>query len=97
RQPAEAAAHMRALYPAVTQLRALEKERADILRQAAHDLRGSVGVITNATAVLAPTTSEEMRVNFFGILDRAIGSTQSLLGDLIDLNRLEAGQDRVQI
>ena len=88
---------MRDLESAVKQLRALEKERADILRQAAHDLRGSVGVITNATAVLARTTSEEMRTDFFRILDRAIGSTQSLLGDLIDLNRLEAGQDRVQI
>lgn len=96
-QQAEAAGRVRDLESAVTELRALEKERADILRQAAHDLRGSVGVITNATAVLARTTSEEMRVNFFGILDRAIGSTQSLLGDLIDLNRLEAGQDRVQI
>jgi signal transduction histidine kinase len=96
-QQAEAAGRVRDLEAAVTELRAIEKERADILRQAAHDLRGSVGVITNATAVLARTTSEEMRVNFFGILDRAIGSTQSLLGDLIDLNRLEAGQDRVQI
>lgn len=96
-QQAEAAGRMRDLESAVKQLRALEKERADILRQAAHDLRGSVGVITNATAVLARTTSEEMRTDFFRILDRAIGSTQSLLGDLIDLNRLEAGQDRVQI
>jgi signal transduction histidine kinase len=96
-QQAEAAGRMRDLESAVKQLRALEKQRADILRQAAHDLRGSVGVITNATAVLARTTSEEMRTDFFRILDRAIGSTQSVLGDLIDLTRLEAGQDRVQI
>jgi signal transduction histidine kinase len=96
-QQAEAAGRMRDLESAVKQLRTLEKERADILRQAAHDLRGSVGVITNATAVLARTTSEEIRTDFFRILDRAIGSTQALLGDLIDLNRLEAGQDRVHI
>jgi signal transduction histidine kinase len=96
-QQAEAAGRMRDLESAVKQLRALEKERADILRQAAHDLRGSVGVITNASAVLARTTSEETRTDFFRVLDRAIGSTQSLLGDLMDLNRLEAGQDRVQI
>jgi len=96
-QQAEAAGRMRDLESAVKQLRALEKERADLLRQAAHDLRGSVGVITNATAVLARTTSEQLRTDFFRVLDRAISSTQSLLGDLIDLNRLEAGQDRVQI
>jgi signal transduction histidine kinase len=96
-QQAEAAGRMRDLEAAVQELRALERNRADILRQAAHDLRGSVGVITNATAVLARTTSEEMRTDFYGILDRAIGSTQTLLSDLIDLTRLEAGQDRLQI
>jgi signal transduction histidine kinase len=96
-QQAEAAGRMRDLEAAVRELRALERNRADILRQAAHDLRGSVGVITNATAVLARTTSEEMRTNFYRILDRAISSTQTLLSDLIDLTRLEAGQDRVQI
>jgi signal transduction histidine kinase len=96
-QQAEAAGRMRDLEAAVRELRALERNRADILRQAAHDLRGSVGVITNATAVLARTTSEEMRTNFYRILDRAIGSTQTLLSDLIDLTRLEAAQDTLQI
>ncbi len=96
-QQAEAAGQVRDLEAAVQQLRALERNRADILRQAAHDLRGSVGVITNASAVLARTTSEEMRTDFYQILDRAISSTQTLLSDLIDLTRLEAGQDRLQI
>lgn len=96
-QQAEAAGRMRDLEAAVQQLHALERNRADILRQAAHDLRGSVGVITNASAVLARTTSEEMRTDFYRILDRAISSTHTLLSDLIDLTRLEAGQDRVQI
>ncbi len=96
-QQAEAAGRMRDLEGVVRQLRALEKERAEILRQAAHDLRGSVGIITNASAVLARTESEELRADFFRILGRAIDSTQSLLTDLIDLTRLEAGQDHLEI
>ncbi len=96
-QQAEAAGRMHDLELAVGQLRSLEKNRADLLRQAAHDLRGSVGVITNASAVLVRTTSDDMRLDFQKILERAIHSTQNLLTDLIELTRLEAGQDRVHV
>ena len=96
-QQAEAAGRMRDLELAVGQLRGLEKKRADLLRQAAHDLRGSVGVITNASAVLVRTTSDDMRLDFYRILERAIHSTQTLLTDLIELTRLEAGQDLIHV
>ena len=96
-QQAEAAGRMHDLELAVGQLRSLEKNRADLLRQAAHDLRGSVGVITNASAVLVRTASDGMRQDFQKILERAIHSTQTLLTDLIELTRLEAGQDRLQV
>ena len=96
-QQAEAAGRMHDLELAVGELQSLEKNRADLLRQAAHDLRGSVGVITNASAVLVRTTSDGMRLDFQKILDRAIHSTQTLLTDLIELTRLEAGQDRVEV
>lgn len=96
-QQAEAAGRMRDLEAALRELRQIERDRASRLREAAHDLRGSVGVITQATAVLARTSSEEMRSDYHRVLERAIGATQSLLSDLIDLARLEAGQDRVQL
>lgn len=96
-QQAEAAGRVRDLELAVEQLRALEKNRADLLRQAAHDLRGSVGVITHASAVLTRTDSDDLRTDFHKILGRAIQSTQTLLTDLIDLTRLEAGQDQLHI
>jgi signal transduction histidine kinase len=95
-QQAEAGGRMRDLERAVTELRTLERQRAGMLREAAHDLRGAVGIISNATSVLARATSEGDRLNFYRILDRALGSTQSLLTDLIELTRLEAAQDRVQ-
>jgi signal transduction histidine kinase len=96
-QQAEAAGRMRDLRAVVQELRALERQRVTMLREAAHDLRGSVGVISSASAVLSRTTSEEMRQDFYKVLDRGIHSARSLLSDLIDLTRLEAGQDQVRI
>jgi signal transduction histidine kinase len=96
-QQAEAAGRMRDLERAVMELRALERQRAEVLREAAHDLRGSVGIISSATTVLSKTTSEATRTNFYRILDRALASTHSLLSDLIDLTRLEAAQDQLQL
>jgi signal transduction histidine kinase len=96
-QQAEAAGRINDLQSVADQLRALERARADILRQAAHDLRGSVAVISNASAVLARTSSEQVRSDSQKILDRGIKSARSLLTDLIELTRLEAGHDLLQI
>ena len=96
-QQAEAAGRMRDLEAIVRELKSLERQRIEMLREAAHDLRGSVGVITSASAVLSRSTSDEMRQGFYRILDRATHSARSLLSDLIDLTRLEAGQDRVRV
>lgn len=96
-QQAEAAGRVRDLELAIEQLRALEKNRLELLRQAAHDLRGSVSVISNASAVLGRSDSEEMRGVFYAMLERAVHSTDSMLTGLLDLTRLEAGQDRVEI
>jgi signal transduction histidine kinase len=96
-QQAEAAGRINDLQLVADQLRALEKTRADFLRQAAHDLRGSVAVISNASAALARTDSEQVRVDSQRILDRSIKAARSLLTDLLELTRLEAGHDQVQI
>ncbi len=96
-QQAEAAARISDLQSVADQLRVLEANRANVLRQAAHDLRGSVAVIGNASAVLAKTDSDQMRLDSQRMLDRAVRSARSLLTDLIELTRLEAGVDRLQI
>ncbi len=96
-QQAEAAGRMRDLEAIVKELKTLERQRIEMLREAAHDLRGSVGVITSASAVLSRSTSDEMRQGFYKILDRATHSARALLSDLIDLTRLEAGQDTLRV
>ncbi|MBS0578570.1 MAG: sensor histidine kinase [Proteobacteria bacterium] len=95
-QQAEAAGRISDLQLVAEQLRALERDRADVLRQAAHDLRGSVAVITNASAVLARTSSDQTRLDSQRILDRAVSAARALLGDLIELTRLEAGHEQLQ-
>jgi signal transduction histidine kinase len=96
-QQAEAAGRVRDLRAALEEVRNLDRDRAGMLREVAHDLRGSVSVITNASAILARSTSEHTRLRFFQVLDRAIHSTQALLGDLLDLSRLEAGQEVLDV
>jgi hypothetical protein len=51
-QQIEAKGHVRDLAQALEQLREMERSRAELWRQAAHDLRGSVGVVMNVTAGL---------------------------------------------
>jgi signal transduction histidine kinase len=94
-QQAEAAARVRDLRRALHELTVLERERGEILREAAHDLRGNVGVISNASAILSNSTIEDAtRSQFTAVLTRSVAATRELLNELIDLGRLEAGQER---
>jgi signal transduction histidine kinase len=91
-QQIEATGHIRDLEQALQALRELEQERARLWQQAAHDLRGNLGVVATATAGLASTqASELMRSNFLKLLDRNVGSLSHLLNDVTSLARLQGG------
>ena len=49
-QQVEAAGYVRDLEEALEQVRELERQRAELWREAAHDLRGNLGVVANVTA-----------------------------------------------
>ena len=51
-QQTEAVGHVRDLGETLEEVRRLESQRAELLRQAAHDLRGNLGVVSNATSGL---------------------------------------------
>jgi signal transduction histidine kinase len=74
-------------------LRDLELQRAELWQQAAHDLRGNLGVVANATAGLTSSDSEEMRANLLRLLDRNVRALHHLLNDVTGLARLQAGQE----
>jgi len=94
-QQLEAASRVRDLEQALTQLQTLERERAERLREAAHDLRSSVGVVRMAAEVLdRSSVTEAARAQMSQALQRGTVSLRDLLTDLMDLARLEAGHER---
>ena len=94
-QQAEAAARVRDLERALEQLQALEQQRAEVWREAAHDLRGTVGVIASASALITNRAIEDSaRAQFSSVLQQNVTSLRELLNGLMDLSRLEAGEER---
>lgn len=91
---AEAAGQVNDLARTLAQARSLEHKQAEILRGAAHDLRGNLGIMANATqALLLDGVSAERRVEIFAMVQRALKAHTLLLSDLMDLARLQAGQE----
>ena len=97
-QQVEAAGRVRDLELALAQLRELDRQRADTWREAAHDLRGKLGVVKSVTEVLNDDrVPESERIEFRMMLQQGVSSLQALLEDLIVLSRLEAGHDQRNI
>jgi signal transduction histidine kinase len=94
-QRSEAAGRERELAQTLEALEALEANRAETMREAAHDLRGSLSVVTFATAALdREIAAEDARTHALAELQRGVASMTALLNDLISLARLEAGHER---
>jgi signal transduction histidine kinase len=94
-QQAEAAGRVRDLELALEEIRDMERERAEMLREATHDLRGNLGIVNNATALLnLKGVPEQQRAHFVAILQNSVTSLHALLNDLNDLARLEAGHEK---
>jgi signal transduction histidine kinase len=75
-----------------------ERTRADGWREAAHDLRGRLGVVKTAAALLSRTElSEKQREQSLQTLTKSIDWMSAFLNDLMELSRLEAGHERRQI
>jgi signal transduction histidine kinase len=97
-QQQEAAGHVRDLETALTEIRELEQQRADLWRQAAHDLRGNLGVVANATVGLTHSgIRDSTRDDFVRILMRNVTTLHHLLDDVTSLARLQAGREQRQI
>ncbi|MGM9486827.1 ATP-binding protein [Ideonella sp. YS5] len=93
-QQLEAHSHIKDLEHALEALRELEQNRAHLWQQAAHDLRGNLGVVANATAGLAsPNASDLARAKFLRMLDRNVTALRLLLNDVTSLARLQGGQE----
>ena len=89
---AEANGHVRELEQALATLNDLDRARAAAWREAAHDLQGSLSVVSGATSVLdRKNVTEPMRHEFAALLQKGVASLHDMLKDLMSLARLDAG------
>ena len=94
-QQVEASGRLADLEKALTDLGRVQSERAEVLREAAHDLRGSLGVVHHAALALKiDPASPPTQADKITLLERGVAAMQDLLNDLISLARLEAGHER---
>ena len=93
-QQEEAAGQVKDLESALADIRSLEQQRGDLWRQAAHDLRGNLGVVANVTVGLTNSAlRDSSRDDFVRILMRNVTSLHHLLEDVTSLARLQAGRE----
>jgi len=97
-QRQEAVGHVEDLERALAQIRELEQERGDLWREAAHDLRGNLGVVAHvAVGLTRHGQRDDSRENFARILTRNVTSLHHLLNDVTSLARLQAGRETRQL
>jgi len=97
-QRLQASSRAATLQQAVEQMQDLSIRRSDMLRSSSHDLRGSFGII-NSTAVLLKmegNTPEEQE-QYLDMMSRSLTNVHTMLTGLMDLSRLEAGQETLKI
>jgi signal transduction histidine kinase len=96
----ESAGHVNDLEQALSALRTMERSRAEAWRVAAHDLRGSVTMVTGATTLLnggGSAVPEAERIEVADMLSRSVSSLNEMLIDLLSLARLDAGHEQREI
>lgn len=97
-QQNEAVNRLRELESSLGELQKIENERAHFLREAAHDLRGSMSVLAQASSALKrPDVPDSERDRFHELLERRINTLGNQLHALMVWARLEAGEEQLQI
>ena len=89
-----AAGSVRDLERALADVRELERKRAELWQQAAHDLRGNLGVVSNVAQGLEfQNLPADRRGDFLALLRHNVTALRHLLDDVTELARLQAGEE----
>jgi len=97
-QQAEAASRMGDLKKALASLNEIERRRAILIHQAVHDLHNDViGVSMAANALGRTSTTDTARLEFATMLSHGVRGVHVMLDELMELARLEAGQEHREI
>jgi signal transduction histidine kinase len=91
---AEAEGRLQELERVLEQVRSVERERTELWREAAHDLRGNVGAVKLAANALGHAVATPQLPDFVSLVSKSADSLDTLLNDLIELARLEAGREQ---
>jgi signal transduction histidine kinase len=95
---AEAAARTRDLEVGLEHLHELEQARGLLMRSSAHDLKGSLTVVVGSASMMDnERLSVQERVEMFQRLQRGVSTLEKMLVDLMDVTRLDAGQEQRKI
>lgn len=97
-QQITAASRGAGLQQALDQLNQLGQDRSELLRTSSHDLKSSFGAIQGAAFLLnREGKTEEERTHLTEMLNRNLTNIRTMLVQLTDLARLEAGQESVEV
>ena len=87
-----------ALQKTLDEINEVGKQRTDLLRHSSHDLRGSFGALQGAASLLEMVMeSDEERKQLLTILHHNLSNCRTLVTQLMDLARLEAGHEVLKI
>lgn len=81
----------------LTSLRQQIRDRGEFLRSTSHDLRGNIGIIQGAASLLNLANTDEEREQMLAMLQRNLQQATKMLTELLDVARLEAGQEQRQL
>lgn len=92
----EAAALAHDLRDTKSRFEQITKARGDLLREAAHDIRGGLSAIAGASAVLKLGEPQSLS-ELLDVLDQGVNSVLEMLNSLLELSRLEAGAETLEM
>ena len=97
-QRLQASSRAATLQQVVEQMQQLSTARIEMLRTSSHDLRGSFGIISStATLLRMEGNTPEEQEQYLDMLTRSLTNVNAMLTGLMDLSRLEAGQETLHI
>ena len=97
-QRLEATSRATALQYSLEQMGELNRQRGDLLRTSSHDLRGGFSIINSAAYLLKMDgVSDAEREQYVDILSRNLTNVHDMLEGLMNLARLEAGQELLSL
>lgn len=90
----EAEGHVKDLELTLAQLNDLERRRAELWREAAHDIRGSVNVVKSASTLLSKDEGlTPPQGKYLDVLQTSVQTLHQILNSVMDLARLQAGHE----